>query len=106
MASLVISWKTMRRTGTLGFSSSSRCQAIASPSRSSSVASSSSSTSLSIFFSSVTLARLSGLTMYRGSNPFSMSTPSLAHFSFLYFAGMSAALLGRSRMWPTLASTS
>ena len=34
----VISWKTIRRTGTFGFSSSCRCQAIASPSRSSSVA--------------------------------------------------------------------
>ena len=38
----VISWKTMRRTGTLGLSTSVRCQAIASPSRSSSVASRSS----------------------------------------------------------------
>jgi hypothetical protein len=34
----VISWKTMRWTGTRGLSTSSRCQAIASPSRSSSVA--------------------------------------------------------------------
>ena len=39
IASRVISWKTMRWTGTLGLSTSSRCQAIASPSRSSSVAS-------------------------------------------------------------------
>ncbi len=38
MASLVISWNTIRFTGTLGFRTSSRCQAIASPSRSSSVA--------------------------------------------------------------------
>ena len=37
MASLVISWKTMRLTGTFGWVSS-RCQAMASPSRSSSVA--------------------------------------------------------------------
>ena len=48
IAGLVISWKTIRRTGMfLGFSSSSRCQAIASPSRSSSVARKSSSASLS-----------------------------------------------------------
>ncbi len=40
IAGLVISWKTIRRTGTFGFSNSTRCQAIASPSRSSSVASS------------------------------------------------------------------
>ena len=38
MASLVISWKTIRFTGTVGWSVSSRCQAMASPSRSSSVA--------------------------------------------------------------------
>ena len=38
IASRVISWKTIRLTGTFGFSSSSRCQAMASPSRSSSVA--------------------------------------------------------------------
>ena len=43
----VISWNTMRRTGTLGFSSSRRCQAMASPSRSSSVARNSSEASLS-----------------------------------------------------------
>ncbi len=38
MASLVISWKTIRLTGTFGLSTSCRCQAMASPSRSSSVA--------------------------------------------------------------------
>ena len=43
----VISWNTIRRTGTLGFSSSSRCHAMASPSRSSSVARKSSEASLS-----------------------------------------------------------
>ncbi len=59
MASLVISWKTIRLTGTLGLSTSSRCQAIASPSRSSSVASSSSSASLSARLSSVTFFFLS-----------------------------------------------
>ena len=38
MASRVISWNTIRFTGTLGFSTSSTCHEIASPSRSSSVA--------------------------------------------------------------------
>ena len=47
IAGLVISWKTIRRTGTLGLSSSRRCQAMASPSRSSSVARKSSEASLS-----------------------------------------------------------
>ncbi len=47
MASLVISWKTMRLTGTLGLSTSKRCQPMLSPSRSSSVARISSSASLS-----------------------------------------------------------
>ena len=53
IASRVISWKTMRLTGTVGFSSSNRCHAMASPSRSSSVASTSSSASLSSFLSLV-----------------------------------------------------
>ncbi|CAM5713044.1 hypothetical protein SANTM175S_02421 [Streptomyces antimycoticus] len=47
MASLVISWKTIRRTGTFGLRTSWRCQAMASPSRSSSVARKSSSESAS-----------------------------------------------------------
>ena len=38
MAALVISWNTIRFTGTFGFRYSRRCQLIASPSRSSSVA--------------------------------------------------------------------
>ena len=38
IAGRVISWNTIRLTGTLGLSVSARCQAIASPSRSSSVA--------------------------------------------------------------------
>ncbi len=38
IASRVISWNTMRLTGTRGLSASSRCHAMASPSRSSSVA--------------------------------------------------------------------
>ena len=50
IASFVISWNTIRRTGTFGFRTSTRCQAIASPSRSSSVASRSSSASASRFF--------------------------------------------------------
>ncbi len=62
IASRVISWNTMRRTGTFGFSTSTRCQAIASPSRSSSVASSSSSASFSRFLSSVTIFFLPGST--------------------------------------------
>ena len=45
MAVRVISWKTILFTGTVGFRSSSRCQAMASPSRSSSVARYSSSAS-------------------------------------------------------------
>ncbi len=36
MAGRVISWNTMRLTGTVGASTSSKCQAIDSPSRSSS----------------------------------------------------------------------
>ncbi len=63
IASFVISWKTMRRTGTFGRSTSRRCQAIASPSRSSSVASRSSSDSASFFFSSETTCFLSESTM-------------------------------------------
>ena len=55
MASRVISWNTMRRTGTFGLSSCSRCHAMASPSRSSSVASRSSSASFSARFSSATV---------------------------------------------------
>ena len=62
IAALVISWKTIRLTGTLGFSTSWRCQAMASPSRSSSVARKSSSESLSRSLSFLTWARLSALT--------------------------------------------
>ena len=62
IASRVISWNTIRRTGTFGLSTSRRCQAIASPSRSSSVASHSSSAEASAFFSSATLARLLAVT--------------------------------------------
>ena len=63
MAGSVISWKTIRRTGTLGLRVSSRCQAMASPSRSGSVASSTSSTLLSASRSSETLPFFSGVTM-------------------------------------------
>ena len=38
IAALVISWNTIRFTGTFGLRYSSKCQLIASPSRSSSVA--------------------------------------------------------------------
>ena len=62
MADGVISWKTMRWAGTLGLSSSIRCQAMASPSRSPSVASKSSSAVLSFCFSSRSVAFLSAAT--------------------------------------------
>ncbi len=62
IASRVISWKTIRLTGTLGWSSWSRCHAMASPSRSSSVARMSSSTPLRARLSSVTFFFLSAST--------------------------------------------
>ncbi len=62
IAALVISWKTIRLTGTLGLSTSCRCQAIASPSRSSSVARKSSSDSLRSAFSLETWDFLSAFT--------------------------------------------
>ena len=55
----VISWKTMRLTGTFGFSTSSRCQLIDSPSRSGSVASKTATAPLSAAFSAWTCFRLS-----------------------------------------------
>ncbi len=61
IASLVISWNTMRLTGIFGFRTSWRCQAIASPSRSSSVARNSSSESFSRSLSFLTWAFLSAL---------------------------------------------
>ena len=62
MADLVISWNTMRLTGTFGFSSSLRCHAMASPSRSPSVASRSSSASFSLALRSRMVPFLSGET--------------------------------------------
>ncbi len=62
IASLVISWKTIRWTGTLGRRTSWRCHAMASPSRSSSVARKSSSDSASNCLSFLTWAFLSALT--------------------------------------------
>jgi hypothetical protein len=59
MASGVISWKAIRLTGTLGLSTSYRCQAIASPSRSSSVARRSSSEDFRSLRSSATIFFLS-----------------------------------------------
>lgn len=73
---------------------------MASPSRSPSVARYSSSTSLSRSFSSATVLFFSGLMMYSGSKSASTLTPRRAHDSDLYFAGTSAAALGRSRMCP------
>ncbi len=62
IASLVISWNTIRLTGIFGLSTSWRCQAMASPSRSSSVARKSSSDSLSRSLSFLTCAFLSAFT--------------------------------------------
>jgi len=58
MAGWVISWNTIRLTGTRGDSTSIRCHEMASPSRSSSVARYSSSASLSIDFSLLSCLRL------------------------------------------------
>ena len=54
IAAAVISWKTIRFTGTFGLRCSRRCQLIASPSRSSSVARYSSLASFSAARSSLT----------------------------------------------------
>ena len=54
MAAAVISWNTIRFTGTFGLRCSRRCQLIASPSRSSSVARYSSLASLSAALRSLT----------------------------------------------------
>ena len=59
IASSVISWKTIRRTGTLGFSSCLRCQLIDSPSRSGSVARMTSEASLTASLSAWTCFFLS-----------------------------------------------
>ena len=56
IASGVISWNTIRFTGTVGLSTSRTCQAIASPSRSSSLARMSSSAPFSAALSFVTVA--------------------------------------------------
>ena len=61
IASLVISLKTILLTGTEGFKTSSKCQAIASPSRSSSVARKSSSAFFKAFFNCETCFLLLGL---------------------------------------------
>lgn len=62
MAALVISWNTIRCTGTLGLSTCWRCHAMASPSRSSSVARKSSSDSARSDFSLLTWDFLSAFT--------------------------------------------
>src|SRR5690554_228503 len=105
MARLVISWKTIRFTGTFGWSTSSRCQAMDSPSRSSSVASSSWSASSRSCLSLRMCSFLSSSTTYRGRKSFWTSTPRRAQGSFLYLGGMSLADRGRSRMCPIDDST-
>ena len=50
-------------------------------------------------------ALLSRETTYTGLKPSSTLTPRRAHGSPLIFAGMSAAVWGRSRMWPMEDST-
>ncbi len=105
IASFVISWKTMRLTGTFGLSASSRCHAMASPSRSSSVASRSSSAFFRARFSSATVFLPRSLSTYSGVNPFSMSIEYLPTEVFFSSAGMSF-LSARSRMCPTELSTS
>ena len=105
MAAGVISWKTMRLTGTVGDSTSERCHAIDSPSRSSSVARYSSSAFLRSFFKLATTDFFGDETTYKGLKPLSTSTPRRAHDSPLYAAGTSSAPRGRSRMWPTEDST-
>ena len=70
-----------------------------------SVARKSSSAPLSRSFSLRICARLSAGTTYSGSKCSSTFTPRRAHGRPLYFAGISSAPLGRSRMWPKLDST-
>ena len=88
----LISWNTMRCTGTFGFNCSNKCQEIASPSRSSSVARYSAVASFSAAFSSFTTVRPRSVSSYDGLKPFSTST--------------ARPLLGRSAIWPTEGRTS
>ncbi len=83
MAFLVISWKTIRFTGTRGFRTSTRCQEIDSPSRSSSVARYTASASFSLAFSFLTCSFFSLGTTYSGLKSLSVSTPRRAQGSFL-----------------------
>ena len=105
IASLVISWNTIRFVGTLGLSSCNRCQLILSPSRSSSVARISSLAPLSAVFNSWTILRLSLGMMYSGANPDSTLIPKFAHFCDLYSGGISSADGGKSRTCPIEAFT-
>ena len=92
MASLVISWKTIRRVRLRSRPSvSTRCQEMASPSRSSSEASQMISAWAAAFFSSATTFFFSAGTTYSGLNPAATST-----LSFLSC---------RSRMCPKLDMT-
>src|SRR5215207_287146 len=92
MAAWVISWNTIRFTGTLGLRYSSRCHEIASPSRSSSVARYSSEASFSAALRSFTTCLPRSVSSYVGLKPLSTS--------------MFRPLLGRSATWPTEARTS
>ena len=88
----VISLKVTRRALSSGrFSSSFRCQLMASPSRSGSVARYTVFASLERFFSSSMTSLRAATGIYSGAKPFSMSTPSL--------------FLGRSRRCPMEAIT-
>ena len=88
----MISWNTIRRTGTFGLNTCTRCHAIASPSRSSSVASNNSSADFSFERNSETTPFFFGSTTYSGSKSLSTFTPSRAHGSCFCAAGTSAAL--------------
>ena len=101
----MISWNTIRLTGTLGFSTSSRCQAIASPSRSSSVASRSSVGALQLSLQLVDLLLLVGIDDVERLEVVVDVDAEARPGSFFSAAGMSAARFGRSRMWPIEDST-
>ncbi len=92
MAAWVISWKTIRFTGTFGLRCSTRCQLMASPSRSSSVARYSSLASLSAARRSLTTCLPRSVSSYVGLKPLSTST--------------ARPFDGRSAMWPIEARTS
>ena len=98
IACSVISLKTMRPTGTLGRSTSMRCQEMASPSRSSSVASRSASASLRAFFRFEMVCAFDAWMTYSGWKSPSTSTASLAQGFLRSSAGISETLEARSRI--------